>query len=295
MSLNTWSLKNTPELNEQQFKLWCGLLEERTGMMLPEQRKTFLETSLTMRMRELGVPDYDEYYVMLNTGLAGSVEWATLVDRLTVHETRFYRHSDSYDLVRDYTLNRLSKSGEHLSFDVWSVGCSTGEEPYSLAILLDELIAPDRTENFFGITATDISLAALSKGRQGIYFTRQLDELDSAVKIRHFSKLDDRRYQVKAHLRRRVCFAQVNVMQLAKAPMRNMDLIFCQNLLIYFSRHVQREIVTHLVERLAPGGLLVLGVGEVVDFRHPLARRIDDANTLAFKRIDSVCGSEHGQ
>lgn len=284
MPVESWSLKETPKMDDEQFVLWQSLLEDRTGMQLSNQRKTFLETSLTMRMREIGASSYEEYYERLMKGLAGEVEWATLVDRLTVQETSFFRHNSSYALVEKYCREMLEAAVEKQHIDIWSVGCSTGEEPYSLAMLIDDLFLKNEAPHYFGITATDISLPALSKGRQAIYGARKLSLLDPELKERYFEKLDQNRYQVVSKLRERVCFAQVNVRELDKAPMSDMDIIYCQNLLIYFRRWRQREIVSRLVERLTPGGILVLGVGEVIEFEHPLVERVQYENTLAFTR-----------
>lgn len=284
MPAESWSLKETPKMDDEQFVLWQSLLEDRTGMQLSTQRKTFLETSLTMRMREIGYSNYDEYYQRLMNGLAGEVEWATLVDRLTVQETSFFRHTSSYELVEKYCGEMLAGTEEQLHIDIWSVGCSTGEEPYSLAMVIDNLIIQQNRQHYFGITATDISLPALSKGRQAIYGARKVEMIAPDFRERYFEKLDSNRYQVVPRLRERLCFAQVNVRELDKAPMSDMNIIYCQNLLIYFRRWRQREIVSRLIERLAPGGILVLGVGEVIDFDHPLAHRIQHENTLAFTR-----------
>ncbi|PIE41560.1 MAG: methyltransferase [Gammaproteobacteria bacterium] len=271
-------------MDDEQFVLWQSLLEDRTGMQLSSERKTFLETSLTMRMREIGTASYQEYYQRLMTGLAGEVEWLTLVDRITVQETCFFRHHSSYELVKKYCSDLITTAKEKQHIDIWSVGCSTGEEPYSLAMLLDNMLTENAAPHYFGITATDISLPALHKGRQAIYGARKLLLLDPELKARYFKKVDQNQYQVVPELRERVCFAQVNVRELDKAPMSDMDIIYCQNLLIYFRRWRQREIVSRLVERLAPGGMLVLGVGEVIEFEHPLVQRVQYENTLAFMR-----------
>ncbi len=284
MPAELWSLKETPKMDDEQFVLWQSLLEDRTGMQLSTQRKTFLETSLTMRMREIGYSSYDDYYQRLMNGLAGEVEWATLVDRLTVQETSFFRHSSSYELVEKYTQNLLANAQKRMHIDIWSVGCSTGEEPYSLAMLMDNLISEQEQQHYFGITATDISLPALSKGRQAIFGARKVEMISPEFRERYFEKIDQNRYQVLPKLRERLCFAQVNVRELDKAPMSDMDIIYCQNLLIYFRRWRQREIVSRLIERLAPGGILVLGVGEVIEFEHPQAQRVQHENTLAFTR-----------
>lgn len=287
MSAHKWSMKESLKMDDEQFILWQALLEDRTGMQISAHRKSFLETSLAIRMREVGLQDYDTYYEKLMSGLTGEVEWATLVDRLTVQETSFFRHTSSFELVHDYCDTRLKEGAS--SLDLWCVGCSTGEEPYSLGMMLNGLIEQHQGK-YWGITATDISLPALSKARQGIYSKRKLDLMSDEYKSRYFATLpgsslsESRKVQVNRELKDRICFAQVNVLELESAPMAEMDVIFCQNLLIYFRRWRKRDIVTHLAERLAPGGLMVLGIGEVLDWSHPDMERVPYDNTLAFVR-----------
>ena len=123
-----WSMRNLPELDEEQFRLWQALLEERTGMALAKERKTFLETSLAMRMRELGLAKYDIYYEQrVNRPPADTImEGSILVDRLTVQETSFFRHMPTFDFIRNYINQRIAAGSLADSFDVWSVGCATG-------------------------------------------------------------------------------------------------------------------------------------------------------------------------
>ena len=273
-------------MEQEQFELWQALLDERTGMMLGQERKTFLETSLSIRMRELGIADYDVYYEQLVSGTTESkaMEWSVLVDRLTVQETSFFRHPGSFSLVDEYVRGFFAERGPGASLDVWSVGCSTGEEPYSLAMQIDNRIRESRIKAYFGITATDISLPTLSKARRGVYPARRVDRIGEKFRETYFNKLNDREYQVADSLRDRVCFARLNVLDLARAPMQDMDIIFCQNMLIYFRRWRKKQIVTRLAERLAVGGLLVLGPGEVTDFHHPDLERVHFADALAFRR-----------
>ncbi|MEE4251540.1 MAG: CheR family methyltransferase [Alcanivoracaceae bacterium] len=280
-----WSIKNTPVMEQEQFELWQALLEDRTGMTLNQERKTFLETSLNIRMRELGIADYDVYYEQLVAGTTESkaMEWSVLVDRLTVQETSFFRHESSYALVEEFVGKFVERPGKQ-SLDVWSVGCSTGEEPYSLAMLINEVFTEKKSQHFFGITATDISLPTLGKARRGIYPARRVERVDVTMRQKYFEGVNEREYQVVPSLRDRVCFARLNVLEINKAPMQDMDLIFCQNMLIYFRRWRKRQIVTHMAERLAPGGMMVLGLGEITDWSHPDLERVPFKDTLAFRR-----------
>lgn len=281
-----WSIKQVTAMNAEQFELWQALLEERTGMTLSEQRKTFLETSLSMRMRELGMEDYDEYYEYLVAGSTESraMEWTILVDRLTVQETSFFRHPGSYALAEDFVHRFVEEQPEDATLDVWSVGCSTGEEPYSLAMVIEEQFRGQKPLDRYGITATDISMPTLSKARKGVYARRKVEMIDEGLRERYFRDVSEREVEVVPELRDRICFARVNVLNLDKAPMRDMDLIFCQNMLIYFRRWRKREIANRLAERLVPGGLLVLGPGEITEWRHPELERVHFDDALAFQR-----------
>lgn len=281
-----WSIKNIAAMDDEQFQLWQALLEERTGMTLSRERKSFLETSLSIRMRELGLDDYDQYYEQLVAGATGAraMEWSILVDRLTVQETSFFRHPGSYALVEDFVNRFIEEQPEKATLDVWSVGCSTGEEPYSLAMLIEEQFRDRKPLEHYGITATDISMPTLSKARKGVYSRRKVEAIDAGLREKYFRQVSERELEVVPELRERICFARVNVLELDKAPMRDMDLIFCQNMLIYFRRWRKREIANRLAERLAPGGLMVFGPGEVTEWQHPDLERVHFSDALAFRR-----------
>ncbi len=286
MAQQSWSMRSMQPMGEEQFRLWQTLLEDRTGMALAPERKSFLETSLSIRMRELALDSYDTYYQQLVTRPPADtiMEWSILIDRLTVQETSFFRHRSSYALVERFVREKFSGKKPPQNFNVWSVGCSSGEEPYSLAIMLTELFASLRVNPYWGITATDISLPVLAKARKGHYPVRKVEMVDSQIKDRYFRRASDREYEIAAELKSRICFARVNVLELHQVPFQDLDLIYCQNMLIYFRRWRKREIVTRLADRLAPGGLMVLGLGEVVDWQHPTVDRVRFDDTLAFMR-----------
>ena len=283
MQPGVWALQPVADMSAAEFRKWQTLLEERTGVVVNEQRRAFLQTNLTARMRELGVTDYSSYYQQVTAGPRGAVEWSTLLDRLTVQETRFFRHRPSFEVLEHYLRERLAQ-GLQRPWEMWSVGCSSGEEPYSLAITAAEVLRETEQPAHFGVTGTDISLNALSKARDGQYSARRLDQMDEDLSRRYFLTQPDGRLKIMPSLAARVCCARLNGLELAKAPMSGMDVIFCQNLLIYFRRWRRREILNRLAERLAPGGLLVVGVGEVVGWQHPELIPVADERVLAFTR-----------
>lgn len=281
--LGVWALQPVLEMSADEFQRWQALLEARTGVVLQEQRKAFLQTNLSSRMRELGVGEYADYYRQVTDGPRGAVEWSVLLDRLTVQETRFFRHPASFEVLEAYLEARLQQPLTK-PWEFWSVGCSSGEEPYSLAITAAQVLREAGLPEHFAVTGTDISLNALNKAREGRFAARKLEQLDSHIAQRYFTAEPDGSFKILPNLALQVCCAKLNVLELANAPMAGMDVIFCQNLLIYFRRWRRREILNCLAERLAPGGLLVIGVGEVAGWQHPDLIPVADERVLAFTR-----------
>ena len=283
MQSRVWSLQPLADMTAKEFQDWQALLEERVGIVLNEQRRSFLQTNLATRMREVGVADYATYYQQVTDGPRGAVEWSHLLDRLTVQETRFFRHPASFATLESYLQQRQS-AGLNKPLDLWSVGCSSGDEAYSMAMVASQVLSGTEQAGQFAVTATDISMSALAKAREAVYSARRLEQVSTELREQFFTTEAEGRYKVIPALAARVCSARLNVLDLAKAPMSGMDVIFCQNLLIYFRRWRRREILNRLVECLAPGGLLVIGVGEMLDWQHADLQALADERVLAFTR-----------
>jgi chemotaxis protein methyltransferase CheR/type IV pilus assembly protein PilK len=280
-----WSLQSLPELNDVEFDRWGKLLEERAGIYMGDQQRVFLQTQVAMRMRELDFDSYSTYLDFVLDGVPGMLEWTRLIDRLVVKETSFFRHKESVDLVAQHFSSRLMNSKDSESFELWSVGCSSGEEPYTLAMVINDAYQWVNKDPLFGITATDISRAALSLARTGIYNERKLERLEPHYRQRYFTNLENGKCQVVASLRDRICFNQGNVLNISEMPVVQVDAIFCQNLLIYFKKWLRENIMNAFVERLKPGGILVIGLGEVVDWSHPKMKRFSTDEVQAYVHI----------
>lgn len=279
-----WTLQAPAALTESQFVRWSKLLEERTGIQLSAQQKALLQSQVAMRMRELGYSDYNQYYQLVTDGLSGLMEWSILVDRLTVKETSFFRHRPSLEYVRRFIQNRINNRELHGSFDIWSVGCATGEEPYSLAMVANDCFELAGLPPYYGITALDISSAALAHARAGTYSARKLEQAQPDEVLRYFERTDQGRFHVVEKLRDRVCFSHGNVTRIGAMPNVRMDVIFCQNLLVYFRRWLRRDILNAFAERLKPGGVLIIGLGESVDWEHPGLKRVVGSDVQAYIR-----------
>lgn len=285
-SLNS-TLSCFEQMDEAQFENWTDLLEERTGMHLPRERRSFLETSLGLRMKEIGMQDYAAYYKHLQSKKYGKREWLTLVDRLTVHETRFFRHQPSLDVLEDVILPRLFESEpDRKKLQIWSAGCSTGEEAYTLCMVADQFVR-SRTNDvncYLAVTGMDISVPALVTARKAVYDRYKIRYVPENFIENYFVEQDDGRSRVTDAIKKRVCFVPFNIIDLKKIRIEPMDIIFCQNVLIYFNRDRRRQIIHQLVQHLKPGGFLVLGAGEALNNPHPDLELIDFTNSLAFSR-----------
>jgi type IV pilus assembly protein PilK len=240
-------------------------------------------------MREIGCRSYAEYLDIVTSALSGAQEWGILVDRLTVHETRFFRHPHSLALVRDQVLAKPEpQDGERLTFTAWSVGCATGEEAYSLAIVIQQAMDSRGDSGYFGVLGSDISQPALSAGRSGVYSRRRMQRVPRDIGERFFDSRDDGRFQVKEPMRKRMCFVRKNLLDIGDEWPGKVDVAYCQNLLIYFDRDRRQSIVDAMVRHLLPNGLLILGPGELVNWSHPAMERVRCGHTLAYRRRADV-------
>jgi type IV pilus assembly protein PilK len=259
-------------MSVEQSSLWLSLIESRIGMVLPVIQHRLFESRVFDRMQVWSM-DMDSYYQLVKRDRS---EWQQLAEALVVHETAFFRHMPSYDLVGSH-LSRLNRDAQ-----LWSVGCATGEEAWSLA-----MVARNQCLKSFRLMATDISNQALAIARQRIYPKRKAEAIPAGLRNRYGRDLPDGHWQVSATLAVNVSFQIFNLMDISSAPFRRLDVIFCQNVLIYFRKFDRRDILDALVQRLELGGILVLGPGEMADWSHPQVKRIDHAGTLAFERIKS--------
>ncbi len=233
-------------------------------------------------MRDNGCKGYGEYYRKMESGYLQAEEWSLLVDLLTVHETCFFRHAKSMRLVEEVLFPQVFARGEN--FHAWSLGCASGEEVWSLAMLADHYCSNQERRLFFGVTGTDISLPSLRHARKGVYLNRRLADIDVQFRQHYCEPVSDQRFAIFEGLRKRVCFTQFDLRDIGQAPFSGLDLVFCQNLLIYFERERRPGIADQLVQYLRPGGMLILGPGELTGWEHSKMEKVRYEDTLAYQR-----------
>jgi len=278
-----WSLQAAQSLSAQQFEQWNGLLEERTGMHLRRVQQSHLQTQLLMRMRELNCSSFDDYYQIVRA--VGGSEWGVFVNRITVNETRFFRHLESFGFVQRTIVEKYKKASA--SLNIWSVGCATGEEPYSLAMLFEEAAESHGGNVSYTIDATDISAKAIAIAKLGEYPHDALVDVKPTLREKYFQTRGDM-LKVIDGVKKPIRFHCENILDLAHKPIEKMDIIFCQNLLIYFQEWRKKSILDALVEQLKPGGILIIGPGEVMTWKNIFVTPCREMGVQAYQRIQTT-------
>lgn len=277
--MRAWLHSSLPALTDQQFAAWQQLIETRTGIDF-SQHRSILQGGLFRRLHELGELDVENYFAQVSHPREGLVEWQQLLDRIAVKETSFFRQGAAFDLVRNYLRKRVVNAQ---TLDLWSVGCATGEETYSLAMVASDVIEQHAARCFLGVLATDMCAEALQLARAGSYREKRLEQVPDSLRRRFFVR-EGEQYRVSPALQQRICFAQVNLLDVERLPALPMDVIFCQNVLVYFRRWRTKQVLDALVARLKPGGLLVLGPGEAAHWQHPALVRTAHQGVSAWLR-----------
>ncbi|PHQ58687.1 MAG: hypothetical protein COA29_00390 [Porticoccus sp.] len=264
------------ELTERKFRHWCRLVESHTGITVSDCWADFARRRMVEHQSFSRQPE------------DSGESLQALVDRLLIKETRFFRHPPSFNYVArvlsgDSDVSESDSQPEPPSgFSLWSVGCASGEEAYSLAMLSEQLCQAGKLSSPFRLLATDLSRSALDIARRGEYLRSRLRHLN-AMQQGWFESAGDKFLRVGATLKKRVVFAQHNLLD--PLPGKTFDVIFCQNLLVYVAPTRRKMLLEKLAGALKPAGRLILAPGEF--FGTPpkvLIRDRCDPAVLAYRR-----------
>lgn len=262
-------------LTEQQFDRFRDFIYRHSGIRMDATKITLVSNRIRRRLKAGGLDDFDSYYRHL-TSPQGAGELEHFLDAITTNETHFFRTAAHFQWFKQDFLGELVSRrlrDEHpASLRVWSAACSTGEEPYSLAICVAENLLRLRGWKI-SILGTDISEAALKDARTAAYRERALEEISPVQLRRYFDEVPaSGTWQVRESVRNLVEFRRHNLMERLKQPA--FDCIFIRNVLIYFDRESKRVVVRNLIDSLARGGYLVVGPSEgIYDMLEPLEKK----------------------
>jgi len=248
----------TAELNNRQFQEISRLVYQKCGISLKSGKEALVRARLMKRLRALEIPSIKAYMELISSD-QGQAEIHTLIDVMTTNKTSFFRESAHFDYLSQVILPELDQ--QRLRF--WSAACSSGEEPYTLAMVLRENIAAIDKKDVL-ILSTDISNRMLETAREGIYSQERMADIPQPLIQRYFERCSNglgKSYRVGPALRKLVRLAPLNLMQ--PWPMKGpFNVIFCRNVMIYFDRPTQQQLVNRFYDLLMPGGYLFVGHSE---------------------------------
>ncbi len=271
-----------PPLSAAQFEQWSTLLEERMGMQLKPQQQSLLQAQLAMRMRELKCNDVEEYFRQVQTDSQGRAEWRVLINRMTVNETCFFRHPASFALVKQH-LDEVLDLGSS-SLKLWSVGCATGEEAYSLAMIAKACLAARGSASELEVRATDISSKAIALAGLGEY-SNSVAEHVAPNFLEDYFCAQNSGFKIRESLKQHLQFSCENILNPSATRGELMDVIFCQNMLIYFQDWRKESVLDALAERLKPGGILLVGLGETLSWSNDRLKVHNNKDVQAYQRL----------
>jgi chemotaxis protein methyltransferase CheR len=245
-------------LSDAEFERLRGLVREHTGIALADSKRELVYGRLVRRLRKLAMPSFAAYIHRLESD--DPAEFEEFVNAITTNLTAFFREDHHFRYLAEQVLPQFAARGAGQRLRIWSAGCSTGEEPYSIAITLAEAAAALRGQDV-RVLATDLDSNVLAHAKEGIYEEARFEKMPAARREQFFTNVGPGRWRVKEAVRGLITFNQLNLMN--AWPMRGpFDVIFCRNVVIYFDKPTQRELFARMAALQRPGDLLFIGHSE---------------------------------
>jgi len=259
----------TVTMTRNDFAFFSSLIQSRCGIKMPYAKKTMLESRLRKRLRHLGLRNFREYLEYIESPAGKNSELVSMIDVVTTNKTDFFREPTHFDYLYSNsvpTLIREYGAGKGRDLNIWSAGCSSGEEPYTLAMVLSDYSRYEEKLSF-NILGTDISTQVLEKARRAVYAEEKVEPIPGVMKKRYVLRSRNRSrklVRIVSGLRKLVAYRRLNFLDDNYRINSTFEIIFCRNVLIYFEREKQRDILLKLLKHLVPGGYLFTGHSETL-------------------------------
>jgi chemotaxis protein methyltransferase CheR len=260
----TISLGKELKITDQEFTNLRDFIYAECGIYIADNRKYLLENRLGNRLKKLNLKNFDEYYNLLRFDPARGMEMKKLYEVITTNETSFYRNPPQLKVFQEEilpgVLDSCRKNGRRLR--IWSAGCSTGEEPYTLSIIIHEMLKAELPSWDIRITANDLSERVLESARRGAYNDYTLRTTPEEIADRYFDR-DNGQNKIKPEVKRLVSFGQINLRDRAQLKrVERSQIVFCRNVIIYFDDEMKKRVINAFYDNLLPGGFLIIGHSE---------------------------------
>lgn len=250
-------------ITQNEFNQLATYVKANYGIYLKDTKKTLVEGRLQSVLEEMGFENFSEYYSYVISDKSGHAV-VTLLDRITTNHTFFMRESAHFYFFRDKVLPYLSKAVTDKDLRIWCAACSSGEESYTLAMILDEFFGNEKLFWDTKILATDISNAILESARNGIYSFDKVSPLPDTWKTKYF-KQEGENFVVADKIKNEVIYRKFNLMDKVFPFKRKFHVIFCRNVMIYFDETTKDTLIQRFYKALEPGGYLFIGHSESID------------------------------
>jgi chemotaxis protein methyltransferase CheR len=249
------------ELPDDVFRLVRDAIYRRTGIWFTDASRYLLQKRLSPRARELSFDSFQKYFYFLQYDPRADGEFDLIYDLVTTNETYFFREPAQFTAFVEEIVPELVSGKAVKKIRIWSAGCSSGEEPYSIAMLLQEAGWFDRAS--FEIFASDLNQQVLARARKGHYRETAFRSTDPTLREKYFARQADGSWHIADSIRNRVSFGRVNLYDEARvAVLGSLDVIFCRNVIIYFDDASKKSVIRNFYNRLLDGGYLLLGHSE---------------------------------
>ncbi len=248
-------------ITDKEFEQLSAYIKANYGIYLKHEKTTLVIGRLQNVLLQKGFRSFSEYYDYLirdKTGMAVS----NLLDKITTNHTFFMREADHFTYFRDTVLPYIISNNTERDLRVWCAGCSSGEEPYTLAMIIDEVLGKDKLFWDSKILATDISTKVLEEAKRGVYSNKEIDTLPSKWKLNYTTKVDSENSMITEKIRNEVIYRKFNLMEHVFPFKKQFHVIFCRNVMIYFDDKTKNTLVNKYYELLVPGGYLFIGHSE---------------------------------
>jgi len=274
-------------ISSRDYARLCELVYAEAGIRLGTEKKIMLEARIRRRLKALELHSYGQYCDYLFGRQGRKEEIVHFIDVVTTNKTDFFREPRHFDFLVDRALPEVSRNESGRPFLIWSAGCSTGEEPYTMAIVLSEY-AQSHPGFRFRILASDISTVVLGKAELGVYTSDVVAPVAAQLRRKYFMRSrqpGSERVRVVPELRRSIEFRRLNFMDADYGIAEKADAIFCRNVIIYFDRPTQERILLKLANCLMPGGYMFVGHSETL---HDMNLPLEPVAPALYRRIDAA-------
>jgi len=262
----TITLRNDLKITDKEFLQLRDFIYEQSGIYINDNRKYLLENRLINRLKELNLKSFGEYYYFLKYDPGRKQELNRLFEVITTNETSFYRNPPQLKVFQDIVLKEVldkQRAKGQKKLHIWSAGCSTGEEPYTISIILHEVLKLEINSWQIKITANDLSEGVLRSARRGVYSQYSLRTTPKEIIAKYFIDEGNGKYRVKPEVKKLVSFGQLNLSDRFQVKrVERSHIIFCRNVIIYFDDEMKKNVIASFYDNLLPGGYLFIGHSE---------------------------------